>query len=97
LSQNANFFADFFGKNIFKNHNLGPIWSPWLCSGELPPFQCDRMLRGKNGQIFVKKSREEYCIFYIRNGFPTNSFGYNFLPKRRNFAQSGRAAPFSLS
>jgi hypothetical protein len=24
LSQNANFFADFVGENIFKNHNIGP-------------------------------------------------------------------------
>jgi hypothetical protein len=28
LSQkNANFFAEFFGKNIFKNHNIGPRWA----------------------------------------------------------------------
>jgi hypothetical protein len=32
LSQNANFFAEFFGENIFKNHNTGPRL------GEISPF-----------------------------------------------------------
>jgi hypothetical protein len=27
--KNANFFAEFFGENILKNHNIG-LWSPWL-------------------------------------------------------------------
>jgi hypothetical protein len=49
------FKKDFPKQTIAQEAKIRPIWSPWLCSEELPLFQCSRMFREKMAIFFVKK------------------------------------------
>jgi hypothetical protein len=47
--KNANFFAEFFGKNIFKNHNIGPsphVLKNWIRRHQRRTLDCRRAEAG---------------------------------------------------
>jgi hypothetical protein len=83
--KNANFFAEFFGENIFKNHNIGPsieLCEKWGSFKRAHLFTNKEVTKHWNRRSDTEELRNEYQIYIheVWRGFYTMSY-----PKRFKF------------
>jgi hypothetical protein len=86
--KSTNFFAKFFGENIFKNHNIGPRKGrrPWLDIGKwrknvflwdvgVSAAEYSKLTNGQDGEICWDSLKPKACKKKTRNGM---EFAKNF-------------------